>query len=87
MRNKVTNKIRSVKSKYNIQLIEDNADNPKAFWKTVKRILPGEPKTLPTKICVDSEECINKFKIILLKLLINTSVGLLLDWLMRLERL
>ena len=32
-RNRVTNKIRSAKAKYNRHLIEEHSDNPSSFWK------------------------------------------------------
>ena len=38
----MTNKIKVVKGSYNRHLIEKNNGDPNAFWKTVKKILPGE---------------------------------------------
>ena len=42
LRNRVTNMIKKVKGAYNRQLLEDNKDNDKAFWRTEKKIIPGE---------------------------------------------
>ena len=44
-RNRVTKTIKSAKSKY-IKLIDESGDNPKAFWRTIKKIMPGETKTV-----------------------------------------
>ncbi len=44
----MTNKI--VKGSYNRHLIEQNNGDPNAFWKTFKKILPGECKEMPSRI-------------------------------------
>ena len=41
LRNEVTNKLRKAKHSYNMKLVENSKDDPKAFWKTVKKIVPG----------------------------------------------
>ncbi len=54
-RNRVTKSIKNAKSKYNIKVIEDCGGNPKAFWKAIKNILPGETKTVSTNFNIDGE--------------------------------
>ncbi len=66
-RNCVTNVIRQAKSKFSRDLIDENSDNPKNFWKTVNRIMPGEKKKKSTNIRIngtlisDEKEIANKF--------------------------
>ena len=43
--NRVTKTIKSTKSKYNTKIVEENGDFPKAFWRTIKKFLPGETET------------------------------------------
>ena len=50
LRNRVTSKIKDAKGSYNRHLIEQNSDDPKAFWQTVKKIVPGERKEMPSTI-------------------------------------
>ena len=40
-RNQVNSEIRRAKAEYNRTLIQENMDNPKNFWKTIKKILPS----------------------------------------------
>ena len=40
-RNRVTNNIKKAKNTYNKKLVEDNSNDPKAFWKTIKKDSPG----------------------------------------------
>ena len=49
-RNKVTDSIRKAKASYNHRLIKECGNDHKAFWKTMKRILPGEKSAVSTKI-------------------------------------
>ena len=44
LRNRVTREIKA-KEAYNRKLIEENSDNPKTYWKTVKKIMPNKQKT------------------------------------------
>ena len=44
--------IKKAKGAYNRQLLEDNKDNDKAFWRTVKKIIPGESKEVSSNIKV-----------------------------------
>ena len=49
-RNKVTSNIRIAKAEYNSTLIEQNSDNPRNFWKAVKKVLPSKLLHLETKL-------------------------------------
>ena len=42
VRNRVSNIVRRAKQTYNKKLIKDHQDDSKTFWKTMKKILPGE---------------------------------------------
>ena len=44
--NRVTKAFKIAKSKYNIKTIEESGDNSTTFWRTIKKIMPGEPKTV-----------------------------------------
>ena len=63
LRNRVTKKIKAAKNLYNKKLVEENTNDPKAFWKTIKKILPGEEKVKVSSISIDGENCTNKLKI------------------------
>ena len=39
-RNKVNTMTRKAKPSYNRKIIEENSDNPKNFWKAVKKVVP-----------------------------------------------
>ena len=41
-RSRVTCKIRSAKAKYHKNLIDENSHNTRSFWKTMKKIIPGD---------------------------------------------
>ena len=45
LRNQVTTMIRKAKSSYNRRIIEENSDDPKNFWKAVKKVLPNKSVT------------------------------------------
>ena len=45
LRNQVTAMIRKAKSSYNRRIIEENSDDPKNFWKAVKKVLPNKSVT------------------------------------------
>ena len=66
-RNRVTKLVRDSKSKYSRELIDENSDNPKKFWKTVKQIMPGQKAKRVTSIDVngtqiyDDKEIANSF--------------------------
>ena len=49
-RNRATSKIKKCKESYNRRAIEENSDDSKAFWKTVKKIFPGESKKMSTSL-------------------------------------
>ena len=55
LRNLVTRQIRDSKSKYNRRMLEENNNDPKGFWKTIKRILPGEKKSVASSIKVNGK--------------------------------
>ena len=54
-RNRVTSKIKKCKESYNRRVIEENSDDSKAFWKTVKKILPGESKKMSTSLKIGND--------------------------------
>ena len=62
-RNSVTNKIRKAKAVYSRKLIEENKHDQKAFWKTVKKILPGETKNITSGIMIDDRLSTDKYQI------------------------
>ncbi len=77
--NRVTKSIKSAKCKYNIKVIEDCGSNPKAFWQAIKKILPGETKTVLTSFNIDGE-VVTDYKSIaesFKKTFLELSVGLL----------
>ena len=41
MRNRVTNSVKRAKQTYNKKLIDNRKDDTKAFWRTMKKIIPG----------------------------------------------
>ena len=55
LRNLVTRQIRDSKSKYNRRMLEENNNDPKGFWKMIKRILPGEKKSVASSIKVNGK--------------------------------
>ena len=62
-RNRGTNKIKKAKHIYNRKLVEENSGDPKAFWKTVKKIFPGEGKAAVSSINIDGGICTENKKI------------------------
>lgn len=62
-RNRVTNKIKKAKQMYNRKLVEENSNDSKAFWKTVKKILPGESEAALSSINIDGDICTDNKKI------------------------
>ena len=57
----MTNKIRSAKAKYHKNLIDENSHNTRSFWKTMKKIIPGnESKPVRTDVMIDGKLCNNK---------------------------
>ena len=66
----MTNEIRSAKASYNKRLIEESGGDHRSFWRTMKKILPGEKKVTSPNIKVNGvvssdKQCIanafNKF--------------------------
>lgn len=64
--------IRKAKSSYNRRIIEENSDDPKNFWKAVKKVLPNklitpqppaslEPITVDGKTTTDALTIANGF--------------------------
>lgn len=69
-RNRVTKEITSAKASYNKRLIEESGGDHRSFWKTMKKILPGEKNATSPNIKIDGvvssdKQCIanafNKF--------------------------
>ena len=50
LRNRATNSIKKAKAAYNRKLIERIGNDHKAFWKTLKKILPGNKKSVSPNI-------------------------------------
>ena len=49
----MTKEIRSAKASYDKRLIEESGGVHRSFWKTIKKILPGEKKATSPNIKVD----------------------------------
>ena len=49
-RNQVSNSIKKAKAAYNRRLIDECGNDHKAFWRTMKKILPGEKKAVSPSI-------------------------------------
>ena len=62
-RNRVTNKIRKAKAEYNRKLIDENKHDQKAFWKTAKKILPGQIKNISPGIMIDGKVSTDNYEI------------------------
>ena len=77
-RTRVTKLVRDSKSKYSRELIDENSDDPKKFWKTVKKIMPGQKAKRVTNIDVngtqiyDDKEIANSFNNLFTKTLPST---------------
>ena len=52
-RNRVTKSLKKAKSSYNRQLIDNCGNDHRAFWKTMKKILPGEKKDVSSSIRIN----------------------------------
>ena len=52
MRNRVTNSVKRAKQTYNKKLIDNHKDDTKAFWRTVKKIIPGTRAVAGPKISI-----------------------------------
>ena len=50
MRNKVTESIKASKREYFTSVVNDNKDNPKAMWKTMKKLLSSKKAKIPGSI-------------------------------------
>ena len=58
MRNRVTNSVKRAKQTYNKKLIDNHKDDTKAFWRTMKRIIPGNKSSGGSKnINIDGVLC------------------------------
>ena len=65
-RNQVTSEIRRAKTEYNNRkLIQENMDNPKNFWKTIKKILPSKTSKSEaiTQLKCDGQQITDKVSI------------------------
>ena len=59
-RNKCTNKVKKAKATYHHRLLNNDSQNSRKFWNTIKSIFPTKPKnTIPN--FVDNTERANKF--------------------------
>ena len=52
MWNCVTNSVKKAKQTYNKKLIENHKDDTKPFWRTMKKIIPGEKSSALPKISI-----------------------------------
>ena len=50
LRNRVNNMIKRAKGAYNRRLLEENKNDSKMFWKTVKKIIPTESKEVSSGV-------------------------------------
>ena len=48
-RNRLSNATKRAKQHNNKKLIENHKDDAKSFWKTIKKIFPGEKKSATSK--------------------------------------
>ena len=63
IRNRVSNSIKKAKQTYNKKLIENNQGDARAFWRTMKSILPGEKKSSPKTMDINGELCSDENRI------------------------
>jgi hypothetical protein len=63
LRNSVTKSIKRAKSNYNRKLIEENMHDSKGFWKTIKKIMPGESKGVSSSFEINGKICTDKKQI------------------------
>ena len=64
MRNRVSNSVKKAKQTYNKKLIENHQEDARAFWRTMKTILPGKKKSTSSKtIDINGELCSDENKI------------------------
>ena len=52
-RNRVTSHIKKAKAAYNGRLIDESGGDPRTFWKTMTKILPGEKKATSPNMSVN----------------------------------
>ena len=58
MRNRVTNSVKRAKQTYNKKLLDNHKDDTKAFWRTMKKIIPGNKSSGGSKnINIDGVLC------------------------------
>ena len=58
LRNRVTNSVKRAKQTYNKKLIDNNKDDTKAFWRTMKKIIPGNKSSGGSKnVNIDGVLC------------------------------
>ena len=58
MQNRVTNSVKREKQTYNKKLIDKHKDDTKAFWRTMKKIIPGKESSGGSKnIKIDGVLC------------------------------
>ena len=51
LRNKCNNQLKSAKSSFQRNLLEQNTTNPKKFWKVIKDVFPFKNNSTPNKSC------------------------------------
>ena len=58
MRNRVTNSVKRAKQTYNKKLLDNHKDDTKGFWRTMKKIIPGNKSSGSSKnINIDGVLC------------------------------
>jgi hypothetical protein len=52
--------VKQAKLSYNRRLIEENMHDPKGFWKTINKIMPGEKREVSLSFIIDDKICMDK---------------------------
>ena len=62
-RNQINNLLRKEKNSFNRKLLYDNRNNPKQFWKTIKRVYPNKPSTVNSSCAFNlNDDCMTTSK-------------------------
>ena len=60
LHNYVMKLVKQAKLSYNRRLIEENMHDPKGFWKTINKIMPGEKREVSVSFIIDDKICMDK---------------------------
>ena len=62
-RNQINNLLRKEINSFNRKLLYDNRNNPKQFWKTIKRVYPNKPSTVNSSCAFNlNDDCMTTSK-------------------------